>query len=851
MEQDNFRQLLLNRTSLGLLAIALLTEALLLILAALNYYPRIVNVDGIYSAQIARNLLTGKGYTTSEMTLYEVNLYSQKGWLLAGPPWPNSGRFPLPVMIRAGLFLITGYNFTVATYLYSMTFQVVAVASVFVVGLYLFRERLPAFFSSILFAASPILIFSGISGKETSSDYLFFMMVLALVYSWRKRSSISLGRLFLLGLIVGLTYLNRFNLGGVIVLTLIPLVVKDVIRKKYSPKTLATMTLVFAAGLGLIVSPLAIYNTNTFGNPAFSSNALFQFVQFTQPAKYMNPWWKLSYPFDTAAPLSALGMFSGDITRRTLDVVHSSFIDFVNFGQASSGYTLFWWIPIGATLAAQIWGKFGRRTGFSFVTGEQSRALNLVWYFIISNLVLDLPILGLFSAGVEYIWYLYSTMALIAGFGVSHFFRLIQQRVPNKAPGPNRGGRFGELIRKFSPERIGLILLASILLVIAFDLSQFSPMSSTTLAELEIFALVGTLVGFVLFRLRPSILPFLLIVLVISVPVARYGIVGGNASPDPVPSWITDQNTGIFNFISSNTPPNGVVLSAEPWNVVWFADRPSLAFSEFPDEIYLMMTTYHLNIQGVYIANLNSVFYGDVHAPYTYEGYRRIAQYNYTIAGFRQAESGYSVGQPSLLLLRDDSVNPQSLLQTTTVDFGNSSDSNHFVWGWSPISPNFGLNSTWAERPGGTPLSSNPGPPQLTCQADFEAAGGRCLPDVTYNSNGQSFVAGVPDAEFTFLSTSTASRTMVLNVLSPVANQTMMIVLNSNLVYFGQEGTLLTNCNCTIRDPNTWVHVSVQIPSGVVQNGVNLVTFIFPGNQTANYYGQTEKLLLFEKATLS
>jgi len=86
MESRRFRQLLLNRDSLSLLAIVLLADALLLILAALDYYPKIVNVDGLYSAQVANNLLSGKGYATNEMTLYEVNLYFQKGWLQLGPP---------------------------------------------------------------------------------------------------------------------------------------------------------------------------------------------------------------------------------------------------------------------------------------------------------------------------------------------------------------------------------------------------------------------------------------------------------------------------------------------------------------------------------------------------------------------------------------------------------------------------------------------------------------------------------------------------------------------------------------------------------------------------------------------
>src|SRR6266704_166215 len=349
MENKRFRQLLLSRDSLVLLAIVLLADAFLLLVAALDYYPRIINVDGLYSAEVARNLLSSKGYTTSEMTLYEVNLYFQKGWLQLGPPWNNAGRFPLPVLIRAAVFALVGNNYLAATYLYSMSFQLVAVVTVFAVSLYVFREKLTAFFASLLFAASPILIFSGINGKETTSDYALFMIFVLLVCSLRKHTQPKLSRVLFLGLIVGITYLNRFNLGGVMLLCLIPLVVKDALSKRTPLSRMFKMIVSFAIGFILVITPLAIYNAYTFGNPIFSSNSLFQLVQFTRPVKYMNPWWKLNYPFDTANPSSAFNMFSGDILLRTISVMTASLIDFLAIGQTNAGYSWFWWSPIAVS----------------------------------------------------------------------------------------------------------------------------------------------------------------------------------------------------------------------------------------------------------------------------------------------------------------------------------------------------------------------------------------------------------------------------------------------------------------------------------------------------------------------
>src|SRR2546430_17227348 len=123
MENKRFRQLLFSKDSLSLLAIVLLADAILLILAALDYCPKIVNVDGLYAAQVARNLLSGKCYTTNEITLYEVNLYFQKGCLQLGSPWLNSGRFPLPVLITAALSLYLSEHYHIGTFLYSMSFH--------------------------------------------------------------------------------------------------------------------------------------------------------------------------------------------------------------------------------------------------------------------------------------------------------------------------------------------------------------------------------------------------------------------------------------------------------------------------------------------------------------------------------------------------------------------------------------------------------------------------------------------------------------------------------------------------------------------------------------------------------
>jgi hypothetical protein len=851
MENKRFRQLLLSKDSLSLLAIVLLTDALLLILAALDYYPKIVNVDGLYSAQVARNLLNGKGYTTNEITLYEVNLYFQKGWLQLGPPWLNSGRFPLPVLIRAALFLVVGDNYLAATYLYSMSFQLVSVILVFVVSLYFFRERLTAFFGSLFFAASPVLLFSGINGKETTSDYALFMITLGLVYYWRKQTRPKLSTVFILGLVLGITYLNRFNLGGVLLPSLIPLVVKDALTKRVPLSRLSRMIVIFAVGFALVIAPLAIYNAYTFGNPIFSSNSLFQFVQSTRPVKYMNPWWKLSYPFDTTNPLSALNMFSGDILSRTQSTMIGTFNDFLVVGQTATGFSWFWWIPIAVSAIAGIWPRLTKGTGFPLTTTDQSKAQGLIWYFVIFNFSVDLPILGIFSAGGEYVWYLYSAIAILTGFGFTRIIRLLQQQTPSIVGQLNFGEKWNRLSRGLTNHRIGFAIFVAILLSVAFSLGQLPTAPMLNQPELQLAALtIGTISTIFLFRYRRTILPLVIILLVIAVPVVRYGIIGSNGDPEIVPSWITDQDPAMLQLISSLTTPNGVVLSAEPWNVAWWSNRPSVAFSEFPDEIYLMMASYKMNVQAVYIADLNSIFFRDISAPYTYEGYRRIAFNNYSIGGFDVVKQGFSDGEPSLLLLRNNSIDPSLFLNTKTIDMGNTSDSSHLVWGWSQITNYNGTAAAWAYRPGGPPLSEDPRFQTLHCLGGFELVSGRCLPNMMFYASGQTYSAGYPDAEITFLSDASSPHYLQLRVLSPIPNQKFSVVLNSNLLYFGQPGIFLGNY--TIPTQGTWLNLSISVPPNIVNNGLNLVSFTFSQSAPCPVSGPLGQCaLLFNNLTIN
>jgi hypothetical protein len=227
-----------------------------------------------------------------------------------------------------------------------------------------------------------------------------------------------------------------------------------------------------------------------------------------------------------------------------------------------------------------------------------------------------------------------------------------------------------------------------------------------------------------------------------------------------------------------------------------------------------------------------------------------MAFYNYSMAGFDPVRQGFSDGEPSILLLRNTAID-QSLFQNTrTIDFGNASDSSHLVWGWSQISDYNGTTGAWAYRPGGLPLNQDPRFGILHCFEGFELVAGRCLPTVTYVASGKTSSPGYPDAELTFLSNSSSSRFLQLRVLSPIPNQRLSVVLNSNLVYFGQPGVFLGNY--TIPKQGTWFDLTIPVPQGATNTGLNMLSFIFSQVGTCPSLGPVGQCgLLVNKLTMS
>jgi len=772
--------------------VVLLIAIALSLLAYSAYVGTIVNVDGLYSAQVARNLLEGKGYRTSEMSQYEVVYFSESGWLDDGPPWNNAGRFPLPIVLKAGFFAVLGGSFFVGTTLFSMVFFVLSGVLIYCLSYYVFRRTPLAFLASLLYLTNPFFLFGAIEQKETTLDSFVFLSLLFLAIWWLRSGKRDLPQLALIGVITGLAYLTRFSMGAFTLVVVLGLILLARVPGSGRPGFLVLLRrlVVYVSCFALTVSPFLFYNTVAFGNPLFSGNLLLQLSAFTQPVKFMNPWWKLEYPFDVRDSLGFLSAYGAEIFGKSFGYGLSTLWDFALIGFPELGYATWWWIPIGYV----VWRS---RVSRPLPAEWQGNVITLVLLVTSVHLVGALLLLSPLAGSVGYVSYLFSGLALLAALGIERLVKVVISRLSTVTASSRQ-------VPTHIPNRK----------------AARSAKRNVVLTWLVLVGIVASIALPAVIRYAPSPLR--------------------SAFPEAVPDWLTEDDLNAMALASELTQPGDIVLSSQPWNIVWWADRPALALPEYPDQVFLLLSAYRLPVKAIYIANLNSVFFRDVGAAYTYDAYRRIAENGMEIQGFRLVyRSNNSLG-PNVLFVRDPMVDLESLLQTRVIDFGGSRDSNHLVWGWSRNFVDGSRNATWAVRPGGVTLPLDPryryyggGCPVATAFVD-----GRCLPHVTYRRNpsySEDVIRGIdfsfPHAEVSFMVGASRPISLSVTLKTPVANTSIAVTLNANVLSYGQVGELVGIA--VIRVPNEWTSISLNLPRESLRDGLNTLTFQFSNGELA------------------
>src|SRR5437660_3815346 len=177
--------------SLGFL-IALHAMAVFLFLRHEEFFhaPEPIGIlsDHARDALVARNWLEGKGWTTPVLPLYSLNLYRTMGLLAEGPPWRNADRFPLPVVVCAGLMKLLGKSGISAIFLDDRLYFLLALIALYFLTFNEFRDARAAFLAGLLFITNTDIATSIILQK-TGSDLFMAVAGLAAILSWLRKPS--------------------------------------------------------------------------------------------------------------------------------------------------------------------------------------------------------------------------------------------------------------------------------------------------------------------------------------------------------------------------------------------------------------------------------------------------------------------------------------------------------------------------------------------------------------------------------------------------------------------------------------------------------------------------------------
>jgi hypothetical protein len=800
------------------LAAVLGLALLFLVVVYLPTQGGITNVDGVYEAQVARNLLLGRGYTTNELPLYSIYYAHQHGASVA-PPWFSTIEFPLPILLKVVLLSATGSSLLAATTLFSAGCFVGAVVAFYRLLFVAFRRIRPAMLGSSLLASNPLLISAALSGKADPLSLLLFVLALGFLFEAALVEGSGIRPTVGLGVILGLSILTMYSDGLFLALgCAVALGWLQLHRNGLGWRGMARSVGALLVPLGLVLLPFVVAFEALYGVALPSGNLLLQLVAFTPSVKYMNPWWKLTYPSQAANLLPYLGAYSGQLLEKSWVWGGATFSAFLGLGSPYAVVPLtpvsIWWLPV--IYVAHLGFRGPSRGGLG---ADARRRSWIVGWIVLSNLTLAIAILSALAGTVEYVEYLIPGVLLLSVLGIEESLARTGRwlAAADRAQTPGSSGTASATRARRSLRRSGTL---------ALRLWRFAGI-----------AVVGVL---------------------IVVPSAVFvGMVPAVSSPASIaPDWYTDADPAALSLLKTITAPNQVVVAAEPWNVAWYDDRYSLPLPPYPDDIYSLLGD-GLNVSAVYVANLNGLFFQDVDAPYTYDAYVRLATYDYAMTGFEAVHRGETSMGPDLVLERNPSVPIGSLLQTRQISFGTPSDSGDLVWGWGTNSVVAGAPANWAGEPGGLPPLSAPGLAAFGCDG-LPYTEGFCLPTISYTDpagygqRGWVPAAGsVPEAELTFLVNGTAPSAVTVELLSPVAAQNVALVVDANRVSYDEPGVLAGVD--PVPGADTWTNLTFALPPGTVTSGVNVLDFFFeaqaPGSGATG--GLTTVFAAFQGASFS
>ncbi|HXC49986.1 MAG TPA: glycosyltransferase family 39 protein [Candidatus Limnocylindrales bacterium] len=210
------------------------------------------DVDSFDYAQMARQLYRGQGFTMQQTFPYVLHFLSAHG-VATEPPWPDTTRFPLIAVEEAAAFAVVGPDDR-GILVAGGALLVATVVAVFLLAGRLFGISAGVLAALAVAAEAEQLRLSRSGLLETGSGLFIVLAALALVASTESARSRSAS---LLGILLGLAFLQRYDLLALAPVAAVLLVVRR--EDQRSPSMLwCTAGFVLAAGPWLVRNLLTI-----------------------------------------------------------------------------------------------------------------------------------------------------------------------------------------------------------------------------------------------------------------------------------------------------------------------------------------------------------------------------------------------------------------------------------------------------------------------------------------------------------------------------------------------------------------------------------------------------------------
>lgn len=259
--------------------------------------------DNSRSAYVAKNLVDGEGYTTSELPAFLIDFYDRQH-KLHDDHWVNADRFPFTTCAIAALFFVTRTtSWQVGIVGYNLICFVGFYALLYWLARRVWRDRWAALATLGIALLHPLAYVYPLFMKDADMLALTAgVMAAAFRYYSRPPEQMTWKLGVLWGTLLAWLFLDRPNIGGAFALYFGLIVARRiwVARKQLglagALRAIAGREAVVLAAFAAWCAPFAIHSLLEWGSPFFTANAAYQVPLGTRFAMDTDTWYKYSEP---------------------------------------------------------------------------------------------------------------------------------------------------------------------------------------------------------------------------------------------------------------------------------------------------------------------------------------------------------------------------------------------------------------------------------------------------------------------------------------------------------------------------------------------------------------------------